>query len=108
MCIILFSENNLLLCLSDYVLSTYDINGVNFPLIETFPQTKGASLFALDNKVCKNWIFVIPWSCQPEYLSEFLIWSEISSLHTLCFQIIHSVLWEWLIPTQRGIPAVSV
>ncbi|XP_026752559.2 vam6/Vps39-like protein isoform X1 [Galleria mellonella] len=43
-------EKNLLLCLSDYVLSTYDINGVNFPLIETFPQTKGASLFALDNK----------------------------------------------------------
>ncbi|KAM3961523.1 vacuolar protein sorting 39 [Aphomia sociella] len=43
-------EKNLLLCLSDSVLSTYDINGVNFPLIETFPQTKGASLFALDNK----------------------------------------------------------
>ncbi|XP_060804157.1 vam6/Vps39-like protein [Amyelois transitella] len=43
-------EKNLLLCLSDYVLATYDINGVNFPLVDTFQQTKGASLFALDNK----------------------------------------------------------
>ncbi|XP_068628376.1 vam6/Vps39-like protein [Battus philenor] len=43
-------EDNLLLCLSDNLLSTYDINGVNFPLIKSFPQTKGASLFALDNK----------------------------------------------------------
>ncbi|XP_053608252.1 vam6/Vps39-like protein [Plodia interpunctella] len=43
-------EKNLLLCLSDSILATYDINGVNFPLIDTFQQTKGASLFALDNK----------------------------------------------------------
>ncbi|KAL4715769.1 hypothetical protein ACJJTC_006348 [Scirpophaga incertulas] len=43
-------EDNLLLCLTDNILSTYKINGVNFPLIKTFQQTKGASLFALDNK----------------------------------------------------------
>ncbi|XP_075976960.1 vacuolar protein sorting 39 [Anticarsia gemmatalis] len=43
-------EDNLLLCLTDNVLSTYNINGVNFPLVKTFEQTKGASLFALDNK----------------------------------------------------------
>ncbi|XP_028156515.1 vam6/Vps39-like protein [Ostrinia furnacalis] len=43
-------EDNLLLCLTDNILATYDINGVNFPLVKTFPQTKGASLFALDNK----------------------------------------------------------
>ncbi|KAL0829175.1 hypothetical protein ABMA28_004014 [Loxostege sticticalis] len=43
-------EDNLLLCLTDNVLATYDINGVNFPMVKTFPQTKGASLFALDNK----------------------------------------------------------
>ncbi|CAG4945545.1 unnamed protein product [Parnassius apollo] len=43
-------EDNLLLCLTDNLLSTYDINGVNFPFIKSFPQTKGASLFALDNK----------------------------------------------------------
>ncbi|XP_026730982.1 vam6/Vps39-like protein [Trichoplusia ni] len=43
-------EENLLLCLTDNVLSTYNINGVNFPLVKTFDQTKGASLFALDNK----------------------------------------------------------
>ncbi|KAF9422936.1 hypothetical protein HW555_001479 [Spodoptera exigua] len=42
-------EENLLLCLTDNVLSTYNINGVNFPLVKTFEQTKGASLFALDN-----------------------------------------------------------
>ncbi|CAH2041395.1 unnamed protein product, partial [Iphiclides podalirius] len=43
-------EDNLLLCLTDNLLSTYDINGVNFPFIKSFPQTKGASLFALVNK----------------------------------------------------------
>lgn len=43
-------EDNLLLCLTDNVLSSYDINGVNFPLIKTFSETKGASIFALDNK----------------------------------------------------------
>ncbi|XP_072931702.1 vam6/Vps39-like protein [Epargyreus clarus] len=43
-------EDNLLICLTDNVLSTYDINGVNFPLVKTFAETKGASLFALDNK----------------------------------------------------------
>ncbi|CAH0400093.1 unnamed protein product [Chilo suppressalis] len=43
-------EDNLLLCLTDNVLSTYDINGVNFPMVKSFAQTKGASLFALDNK----------------------------------------------------------
>ncbi|KAH9637625.1 hypothetical protein HF086_007339 [Spodoptera exigua] len=45
-------EENLLLCLTDNVLSTYNINGVNFPLVKTFEQTKGASLFALDNTKC--------------------------------------------------------
>lgn len=44
-------EDNLLLCLTDSVLATYNINGVNFPLVKTLEQTKGASLFALDNKV---------------------------------------------------------
>ncbi|XP_050677422.1 vam6/Vps39-like protein [Leptidea sinapis] len=43
-------EDNLLLCLTDNMLSSYDINGVNFPLVNTFSDTKGASLFALDNK----------------------------------------------------------
>lgn len=43
-------EDNLLLCLSDGVLTTHNINGVNFPLVKTFEETKGASLFALDNK----------------------------------------------------------
>ncbi|CAB3255745.1 unnamed protein product [Arctia plantaginis] len=43
-------EDNLLLCLTDNVLSTYNMNGVNFPIVKTFEQTKGASLFALDNK----------------------------------------------------------
>ncbi|XP_045536807.1 vam6/Vps39-like protein [Papilio machaon] len=43
-------EDNLLLCLTDNLLSTYDINGVNFPFIKSIPQTKGASLFALDKK----------------------------------------------------------
>lgn len=47
----IFTEENLLLCLTDNVLSTYNINGVNFPLVKTFEQTKGASLFALDNTV---------------------------------------------------------
>lgn len=47
----IFAEENLLLCLTDTVLSTYNINGVNFPLVKTFEQTKGASLFALDNTV---------------------------------------------------------
>ncbi|XP_049875030.1 vam6/Vps39-like protein [Pectinophora gossypiella] len=42
-------EKNLLLCLTDNQLSTYDLNGINYPLVTTFPQTKGASLFALDN-----------------------------------------------------------
>nr|XP_021201535.2 vam6/Vps39-like protein [Helicoverpa armigera] len=43
-------EKNLLLCLTDSVLSIHNINGVNFPLVTTLDQTKGASLFALDNK----------------------------------------------------------
>ncbi|CAK1543127.1 unnamed protein product [Leptosia nina] len=43
-------EDNLLLCLTDNLLSSYDINGLNFPLVKTFSDTKGASLFALDNK----------------------------------------------------------
>ncbi|XP_045499853.1 vam6/Vps39-like protein [Colias croceus] len=43
-------EDKLLLCLTDNLLSSYDINGVNFPLVKTFSDTKGASLFALDNK----------------------------------------------------------
>lgn len=47
----LFAEDNLLLCLTDSVLSMHSINSSNFPLIKTFEQTKGASLFALDNKV---------------------------------------------------------
>lgn len=48
---LLLTENNLLLCLTDSVLSTHSLNGSNFPLIKTFEQTKGASSFALDNKV---------------------------------------------------------
>ncbi|XP_063538558.1 vam6/Vps39-like protein [Cydia strobilella] len=42
--------DNLLLCLTDNILTTHDIKGVNFPLLKTFSQTKGASLFAIDNK----------------------------------------------------------
>ncbi|CAF4855845.1 unnamed protein product [Pieris macdunnoughi] len=44
------AEDKLLLCLTDNVLSSYDMNGLNFPLVKTFSDTKGASLFALDNK----------------------------------------------------------
>lgn len=44
-------DDNLLICLTDSIVATYNINGVNFPLIKTFDQTKGASLFAVDNKV---------------------------------------------------------
>ncbi|XP_028037182.1 vam6/Vps39-like protein [Bombyx mandarina] len=47
-------DENLLLCLTDSTLATYNINGVNFPLIKTFEQTKGASLFALDCKVSSS------------------------------------------------------
>ncbi|KAI5642851.1 vacuolar sorting protein 39 domain 2 domain-containing protein [Phthorimaea operculella] len=43
-------EDNLLVCLTDNQLSTYDLNGVSFPLVKTFEKTKGASVFALDNK----------------------------------------------------------
>lgn len=43
-------EDNLLLCLTDNVLSTHNINGVNFPLVKTFDTTRGCSLFALDKK----------------------------------------------------------
>lgn len=43
-------EESLLLCLTDNLLGIYDINGDSFPLIKTLPQTKGASLFSLDNK----------------------------------------------------------
>ncbi|GBP23493.1 hypothetical protein EVAR_12773_1 [Eumeta japonica] len=43
-------EDSLLICLTDNILTMHDINGVNFPLIKTFPETKGATLFALDNK----------------------------------------------------------
>ncbi|KAJ0176101.1 hypothetical protein K1T71_008275 [Dendrolimus kikuchii] len=43
-------EENLLLCLTDSVFATYNINGVNFPIIKTYEQTKGASLFALGKK----------------------------------------------------------
>ncbi|KAI8432249.1 hypothetical protein MSG28_004690 [Choristoneura fumiferana] len=43
-------EDNLLLCLTDNILTTHDIKGVNFPLMKTFSQTKGASLFSIDNK----------------------------------------------------------
>ncbi|KOB68907.1 Vam6/Vps39-like protein [Operophtera brumata] len=44
-------EDNLLLCLTDSILSTHSLNGSNFPVVKTFEQTKGASLFALDNKL---------------------------------------------------------
>ncbi|XP_069359986.1 vam6/Vps39-like protein [Maniola hyperantus] len=43
-------EDHLLLCLTDNIISSYDINGVNFPLVNTFHETKGASLFALHIK----------------------------------------------------------
>ncbi|KAG6441076.1 hypothetical protein O3G_MSEX001642 [Manduca sexta] len=43
-------DENLLICLTDSIVATYSTNGVNFPLVKTFDQTKGASLFALDNK----------------------------------------------------------
>ncbi|CAG9100793.1 hypothetical protein JYU34_013536 [Plutella xylostella] len=43
-------ESNILLCLTDNVLATYDLGGTNFPLLKTFQETKGASIFALDNK----------------------------------------------------------
>ncbi|KAG6441077.1 hypothetical protein O3G_MSEX001642 [Manduca sexta] len=44
-------DENLLICLTDSIVATYSTNGVNFPLVKTFDQTKGASLFALDNKL---------------------------------------------------------
>lgn len=50
----LFTEHNLLLCLSDNLLVVHDINIINFPIVQTLPLTKGATLFTLDTKVIKN------------------------------------------------------
>ncbi|XP_071441568.1 vam6/Vps39-like protein [Hetaerina americana] len=47
-------EYQLLISLSDNVISVHDITTINFSLISTIQRTKGASIFSLDIKRCQS------------------------------------------------------
>lgn len=55
----------LVIKLSDNIVSIHDLSDLNCPLLHTLNKTKGATLFALDNKVMfvLKMIFLLPNNC---------------------------------------------
>lgn len=47
-------EFDLVIKLSENVISTHDLSDINCPLLQTLNKTKGCTLFTLDNQVMKS------------------------------------------------------